>query len=569
MLLTHHLPDAKITKQRATRSRSIRIRHVDEGDIRMSEPVAVAASSSPRVPLIRVTGVTKKFGGVQALRGVNLEVLPGEVHALLGENGAGKSTLIKILSGVHAYDEGSIEIAGQKVAFESPAKSREAGVAVVYQDLSLVESLSVGANLMLGREPRTRLGFVRQRELMAQVSAFLREHNIPLDPRVPVDSLPFAYRQMTEICKALMGDVRVLILDEPTSALTGGEEQILFDAIRTVTARGVGVIYVTHRLNEVFRISQRVTVFRDGANAGHFATAETDMKQLVAAIVGPRHAAMQARQETATGTAAQTALSADEKTGAPVAHNAPVLKLSNVSNARLSGVSFSLRHGEVHGLAGLIGSGRTEILLTIFGLLPIHEGTIDLEGQPLAARRPADAIQRGVALVPEDRHLQGLVLDHSIERNLTLPRLPQFSRGGWLRAQAAAQQARIAMKQLSVKAPDASTHVKFLSGGNQQKVVFAKWNYPRRKVLLLDEPTVGVDVGAREEIYGVVHDAARAGTGVVVVSSDLDELLRLCDRISIVVTGSIERTVERAQLRHAEELHHLIQLPRPIEESAT
>jgi ribose transport system ATP-binding protein len=532
----------------------------------MSEPVAVAAASSPRVPLIRVTGVTKKFGGVQALRGVDLEVLPGEVHALLGENGAGKSTLIKILSGVHAYDEGSIEIAGQQVAFDSPAKSREAGVAVVYQDLSLVESLSVGANLMLGREPRTRLGFVRQRELMAQVSAFLREHNIPLDPRVPVDSLPFAYRQMTEICKALMGDVRVLILDEPTSALTGGEEQILFDAIRTVTARGVGVIYVTHRLNEVFRISQRVTVFRDGANAGQFATAETDMKQLVAAIVGPRHAAMQARQETATGAAAQMAQNAQAR---GTAQDAPVLTLSKVSNARLSGVDFSVRKGEVHGLAGLIGSGRTEILQTIFGLLPIREGTIDLDGEPLAARRPADAIRRGVALVPEDRHLQGLVLDHSIERNLTLPRLPQFSRGGWLRAQAAVQQARIAMKQLSVKAPDASTPAKFLSGGNQQKVVFAKWNYPRPKVLLLDEPTVGVDVGAREEIYGVVRDAARAGTGVVVVSSDLDELLRLCDRISIVVDGSIERTVERAQIRHAEELHHLIQLPRPTEELAT
>jgi ribose transport system ATP-binding protein len=570
MLLTHHLPDAKITKQRATRSRSIRIRHVDEGDIRMSEPVAVAASSSPRVPLIRVTGVTKKFGGVQALRGVNLEVLPGEVHALLGENGAGKSTLIKILSGVHAYDEGSIEIAGQKVAFESPAKSREAGVAVVYQDLSLVESLSVGANLMLGREPRTRLGFVRQRELMAQVSAFLREHNIPLDPRVPVDSLPFAYRQMTEICKALMGDVRVLILDEPTSALTGGEEQILFDAIRTVTARGVGVIYVTHRLNEVFRISQRVTVFRDGANAGHFATADTDMKQLVAAIVGPRHAAMQARQETTTGTSAQSAAAQTaEQTAAQSTLDAPVLSLSNVSNARLHNVNFAVRKGQVHGLAGLIGSGRTEILQTIFGLLPIDAGAIELDGQPLAARRPGDAIQRGIALVPEDRHLQGLVLDHSIERNLTLPRLPQFSRGGWLRAQAAAQQARTAMKQLSVKAPDASTHVKFLSGGNQQKVVFAKWNHPRPKVLLLDEPTVGVDVGAREEIYGVVRDAARAGTGVVVVSSDLDELLRLCDRISIVVDGSIVRTVERAQLRTAEELHHLIQLPRPTEELAT
>ncbi|WP_144153160.1 sugar ABC transporter ATP-binding protein [Paraburkholderia sp. BCC1885] len=539
----------------------------------MSEPVAVAAASSPQAPLIRVTGVTKKFGGVQALRGVNLQVMPGEVHALLGENGAGKSTLIKILSGVHTYDEGSIEIAGRQVAFESPAKSREAGVAVVYQDLSLVESLSVGANLMLGREPRTRLGFVRQRELMAQVGAFLHQHNIPLDPRVPVDSLPFAYRQMTEICKALMGDVRVLILDEPTSALTGGEEQILFDAIRTVTQRGVGVIYVTHRLNEVFRIAQRVTVFRDGANAGQFATAETDMKQLVAAIVGPRHAAMQARQETSTGTAAQTAPRADAPISTEIARQgaeqAPVLTLVNVSNARLSKVNFSVRKGEVHGLAGLIGSGRTEILQTIFGLLPIEQGTMQLDGEPLAARRPADAIRRGVALVPEDRHLQGLVLDHSIERNLTLPRLPQFSRGGWLRAKAAAQQARTAMKQLSVKAPDASTQVKFLSGGNQQKVVFAKWNHPRPKLLLLDEPTVGVDVGAREEIYSVVHDATRAGTAVVVVSSDLDELLRLCDRISIVVDGSIERTVERAQIRHAEELHHLIQLSRLTEELAS
>jgi ribose transport system ATP-binding protein len=521
----------------------------------MSEPVAVAAASPPHAPLIRVAGVTKRFGGVQALRGVDLEVLPGEVHALLGENGAGKSTLIKILSGVHAYDEGTIEIEGRRVAFESPAKSREAGVAVVYQDLSLVESLSVGANLLLGREPRTRLGFVKQRELMARASAFLREHNIPLDPRAPVDSLPFAYRQMTEICKALMGDVRVLILDEPTSALTGGEEQILFDAIRTVTARGVGVIYVTHRLNEVFRISQRVTVFRDGANAGRFATAETDMKQLVAAIVGPRHAAMQARQETVH----PGAIAADER----------VLTLTNVSNARLRDVNFSVRKGEVHGLAGLIGSGRTEILQTIFGLLPVQQGSIELDGDPLAARRPADAIQRGIALVPEDRHVQGLVLDHSIERNLTLPRLPHFSSGGWLRARAAAQQARTAMKQLAVKAPDTSTHVKFLSGGNQQKVVFAKWNVPRPKVLLLDEPTVGVDVGAREEIYGVVRDATRAGTGVVVVSSDLDELLRLCDRISIVADGAIVRSFERAELHHAEELHHLIQTARSTEELAT
>lgn len=531
----------------------------------MSEPVAVAAASSPQVPLIRVAGVTKRFGGVQALRGVDLEVFPGEVHALLGENGAGKSTLIKILSGVHAYDDGVIEIAGHKVTFDSPAQSRDAGVAVVYQDLSLVESLSVGANLMLGREPRTRLGFVKNRQLMATVGEFLRSHGIPLDPKTPVGALPFAYRQMTEICKALMGDVRVLILDEPTSALTGGEEQILFDAIRAVTARGVGVIYVTHRLNEVFRISQRVTVFRDGANAGTFDTAKTDMKQLAAAIVGSGHAALQARQKTAVGDGAISREPASASAIAEAAADttvAPVLKLLNVSNDRLRHVDLLLRRGEIHGLAGLIGSGRTEILQTIFGLRSVDAGAIEIDGRARARITPAEAIQLGVALVPEDRHLEGLVLDHSIERNLTLPRLAHFSRWGWLRSQAAVQQARRSMKELSVKAPGPSTAVKFLSGGNQQKVVFAKWNHPRPRVLLLDEPTVGVDVGAREEIYGVVNHAAHAGTGVLVVSSDLDELLRLCDRISIVADGSIVKTVERAELANAEALHHLIQLSR-------
>src|SRR5271166_3517958 len=253
-------------------------------------PAPGAAALLP--PLVRIKGMTKSFGGIRALRGVSLEVRPGEVHALLGENGAGKSTLIKILSGVHSFDAGTIEIEGRQVAFNNPAESREAGIAVVYQDLSLVESLSVGANLMLGREPRTRLGFLKKRQLMAEADAFLKLQGIPLDPRTSVSSLPFAYRQMVEICKALMGDVRVLILDEPTSALTSDEEHILFDAINTVTSRGVGVIYVTHRLNEVFRISHRVTVLRDGSNVGTFATADTDMKQLVAAIVGPKLAAV-------------------------------------------------------------------------------------------------------------------------------------------------------------------------------------------------------------------------------------------------------------------------------------
>jgi ribose transport system ATP-binding protein len=520
---------------------------------------ALIQDADPRgsqAPLVRVSGVTKNFGGVRALRGVDLEVLPGEVHALLGENGAGKSTLIKILSGVHTHDGGRIEIAGREVAFTSPAESRAAGVAVVYQDLSLVESLSVGANLMLGREPRTRLGFLKKRQLMQEVSAFLRDHGIPLDPRVPVSSLPFAFRQMTEICKALMGTVRILILDEPTSALTEGEERILFDAVRTVIQRGVGVIYVTHRLNEVFRISQRVTVFRDGTNAGNFVTARTDMRQLVGAIVGPGHGTAHAPQDSCA--ALDTVAAADFVSA--VAQ--PVLTLSKVTNDRLKRIDLTVHRGEIHGLAGLIGSGRTEILETIFGLRRVEQGEVHVDGIALANRRPRESIELGIAFVPEDRQVQGVVLDHAIERNLTLPRLPRFSRLGWLDQRAALAQAQLVMKKLRIKAPSASTPVRNLSGGNQQKVVFGKWDQPRPRVLLLDEPTVGVDVGAREEIYGLVREAASSGTAVLVVSSDLAELLRLCHRISIVEDGTITSTVESDALDGIEALHHLIQLRR-------
>ncbi|WP_143270974.1 sugar ABC transporter ATP-binding protein [Bradyrhizobium brasilense] len=507
---------------------------------------SIAAEPRPSTALLMVGGINKRFGGVRALRDVNLEVRAGEVHALLGENGAGKSTLIKILSGVHAADSGTIEIAGKPATFDSPARSREAGIAVVYQDLSLVESLSVADNLLLGREPRTRFGFVRERELMARAGAFLSELGIPLDTKAAVGSLPFAYRQMTEIAKALMGEVRLLILDEPTSSLTSDEVRILFDAIGKATRRGVGVIYVTHRLNEVFEISQRVTVLRDGANAGTFVTAETDMKRLVNSIIGTdRLAPAASRAEPAV------ARSFDPS---------PVLSLSRVSNDRLSAVELSVMKGEIHGLAGLIGSGRTEILETIFGLRPVDSGTCQIDGRPWLPRSPADAIDHGVALVPEDRHLQGLVLDHSIERNITLPRIPHFSRWGFMQQRAAARRADAAVARLSVKAQGASSLVRTLSGGNQQKVVFGKWNDPRPRVLLLDEPAVGVDVGAREEIYGVIRNAARDGTGVLVVSSDLVELIELCDRISVIVDGRVARTLLRGEIDDAEELHHLLQI---------
>jgi ribose transport system ATP-binding protein len=319
------------------------------------------------------------------------------------------------------------------------------------------------------------------------------------------------------------------------------------------------VIYVTHRLNEVFRISNRVTVFRDGQNAGTFVTAQTNMRQLVGAIVGPDHAVLKAGAATAQNVPSSASAGSSEK---------PVLELTDVSNDRLDAANLELRSGEIHGLAGLIGSGRTEILQTIFGLRPVQSGEASLDGVSLKGTDPAAAIRQGIALVPEDRHVQGLVLEHSIERNLTLPRLPYFSRLGWLQRRSASEHANAAMRRLAVKAPGALTLVKNLSGGNQQKVVFGKWNEPRPRVLLLDEPTVGVDVGAREEIYGVIRAAAAAGSGVLLVSSDLSELLQLCDRISIVVDGQVTRTIARSEFGSAEDLHHLIQLSQPSEEHA-
>jgi ribose transport system ATP-binding protein len=499
--------------------------------------------SVPHQPaLLDVRGVSKSFVGVQALRDVDLEVRAGEVHALLGENGAGKSTLIKILSGVHAFDAGLIALDGRSLSFVSPAQSREAGIAVVYQDLSLVESLNVADNLMLGREPLAPFGFIRRRELMARAKAFLADLGIPLDPKATVASLPFAYRQMIEIAKALMGDVRLLILDEPTSSLTADETHILFAAIRKATRRGVGVIYVTHRLIEVFEISDRVTVLRDGANVGVFVTAETDMKRLVRAIVGADVANSRAALVSASASAAAT-----------------ILSLSNVSNDRLGNVDLTVYAGEIHGLAGLIGSGRTEILETIFGLRKVGNGALSLYGEPYRPRLPEDAIDKGVALVPEDRHAQGLVLDHSIERNISLPRLPNLARWGWTQFRLAKHRAATAMRKLAVKARGPLTLTRTLSGGNQQKVVFAKWREPTPRLLLLDEPTVGVDVRAREEIYGAIREVVAQGAGALLVSSDLAELIELCDRISVIVAGRVVKVLSRGEVRDAEALHHLLQ----------
>jgi ribose transport system ATP-binding protein len=495
-------------------------------------------------PLLRMQDIAKSYGSVQALKGVDFELRAGEVHGLLGQNGAGKSTLIKILAGVERKTSGTVRVRGKHLDDASPQAARASGVAVVYQDLSLVPSMTVAANLFLGREPRNAAGLVDQREVMRRSREFLDQYRLPLRAEALVSSLPFAHRQLTEIAKALIHEADILVLDEPTSSLTTEEEKVLFDAVRDVTARGVGVIYVTHRLQEIFTLTQRVTVLRDGRNAATFHTADSTMPELVDAIVGVRKDAAGA-DSTSTGS----------RESGPVA-----VELRSVSNARLREVNLSVRQGEIVGLAGTIGSGRTELLETVFGLLPVTSGTVLLAGNRTVLHDCADAIRRGIALIPEDRHVDGLVLEHSIEHNISLPHLSRFSRYGLFQRRASHRRSATIIEQLNVRTPSARQRVGALSGGNQQKIVFGKWLDPAPRVLLLDEPTVGVDVGARAEIYQAVRTLATTdNTAVLVASSDFDELLLLCDTIALVADGCVTSVLPRSQVRNEQHLHELVQ----------
>jgi ribose transport system ATP-binding protein len=363
-----------------------------------------------------------------------------------------------------------------------------------------------------------------------------------------------------------LGNVRILVLDEPTSALPSGEESALFEAIRHVTDRGVGVVYVTHRLREVFELSQRITVLRDGLEVGTFATVDIDMRGLVAAIIGRGHDQLASGTADAEGDDGSSEPKERYSSEAAPPTGEPFLDLRGVSNDRLRAVDLSVAPGEIVGLAGLAGSGRTEILETAFGLRPVVSGQMLIGGQAANLHNTSDAIQMGIAMVPEDRPGQGLVMSHSLEQNIAMPRLDKLTRLGLFQREASQARSREAMQELSIKAPTTHTIVGNLSGGNQQKVVFGKWRAPRPDLLLLDEPTTGVDVGAREEIYGVMRRAAAAGSAVLLVCSDLDELLQLCHRIAIVADGKVVLTVSRAEAGNEQNLHHLVNMSQPLGE---
>jgi ribose transport system ATP-binding protein len=494
-------------------------------------------------PLVRMTGIAKAFSGVTVLDDVSFDLEAGETHALLGGNGAGKSTLMKILEGVYTLDRGTIELDGEPVELGSPQAARRHGVAMIFQELSLVPTLTVAQNIYLTREARTPRGLLDDRALERQASELLAELEVDIDPRTEVGRLGAASMQLVEIAKALSQDARVLIMDEPTASLARSEVEALFRIIDRLKQRGIAIIYITHRLEEVIAVADRVTVLRDGRVVGTRPTSELDVEALIELIVG-----------SAIGQALEHGERSVDRSGTPL------LSLRGVSTSTgLDDVDLDLHPGEIVGIAGLMGSGRSELARAVFGIDALSAGEIRLRGERVRIRRPADAIGHGIVLVPEDRRTQGLVLSHSVERNLTLALLRRLSRGGLLDDGEGAAIAERYVARLGIRTRSLDMPVRRLSGGNQQKVVLAKWLATEPDVLILDEPTVGVDVNTRSEIADLVRSLADQGKAVLVISSELAEVLALADRILVLRDGRIDRSLGRADVADEPELHRLVQ----------
>ncbi len=497
------------------------------GGIEMAETAPV---------LLQMTGISKQFPGVKALQHVDLQVRAGECLALVGENGAGKSTLMKILSGVYSPDEGTIAIDGQIVEPRNPHHAQELGVSIIYQEFNLFPNMAVEDNIFIGREPN-RSGMVDRGRMRALAQDYLRQVGVDLDPRIEVRNLSVAQQQMVEIAKALSYNARIVIMDEPTSALTDNEVRALFEIIGSLKERGLAIVFVSHRLEEVFEICDRITVLRDGQNAGELDTATSSPEEVVRMMVGREIGDLYQKQ-------------------ASTARDNAVLEVRGLSrkgtqqdDARvvLDGIDLQVRAGEIVGLAGLVGSGRTEVARAIFGADPFDRGEILLEGQPVTIHSPADAIKRGIALAPEDRKLQALVLALAIRENISLPNLGRLTSFGFVRRREERALAQRYIEALSVRTPSMEQKVVNLSGGNQQKVVLAKWLALNPKVLIVDEPTRGIDIGAKAEVHSLLSQLAESGVAVLMISSELPEVLHMSDRIYVMREGKMAGVIDRSE----------------------
>jgi len=472
-------------------------------------------------PLVEMLNISKGFPGVRALNDVRFDLMPGEVHALMGENGAGKSTLMKILSGVYSLDAGEVRIDGQPVDIASPREAQKHGIAIIHQELALMRDLTAAQNIFIGREPRKGL-LLDETRLNADAAAIFHSMNLGLDPRVMVGNLTIAKQQMVEIAKALSYKSRVLIMDEPTAALTESEIAELFTIINRLKADGVGIIYISHKMDEIKRISDRVTVMRDGEYVGTVPAAETPIETIISMMVGRKLS--------------------DEALVIPDTSNAEVaLEVRGLRRGKeIRDVSFSVRKGEILGLAGLMGAGRTEVARAIFGADPVEAGEVLVHGKRVTIRRPQDAVRAGIGYLSEDRKQFGLATGLDVRNNIALATLSRFTGlGGVIDDAEMKKTAEGYIRQLSIKTPSDTQEARLLSGGNQQKVVIAKWLLRDCDILIFDEPTRGIDVGAKSEIYKLLNSLAAQGRAIIVISSELPEILRLSHRIAVMCEGRL------------------------------
>ena len=480
-------------------------------------------------PLLGMRGIVKSFPGVQALRGVDLCLLHGEVLALLGENGAGKSTLMKVLGGAHRADAGTVTINGRQCRFQSPQDSRKAGVAVIYQEFNLVPSLTVVENIFLGQEV-TRAGFVARKQEHQRAKTLFARLGVEIDLDAPCGRLSTAQQQLVEIAKSLACDARIIVMDEPSAALTSHEVERLFTITRDLKQQGIGIIYISHRLEEVFSIADRVVVLRDGKNVGERPIARITRSEMIELMVG-----RELKDEFPRRTASIGSVRLD---------------VSHLTRGQaVRDVSFGVRSGEILALTGLVGAGRTETVRLIFGADARDAGDIRLDGKSIAISSPLDAMSAGIGLLTEDRKLQGLVLGHSVRENFGLPNLSWLSRYGFVQLASEREHCGHFLENLRIQVTGQDQRAGDLSGGNQQKVVLAKWLARRCDVLMFDEPTRGIDVGAKYEIYVLMNELAAAGKAIVMISSELPEVLGMADRILVMHEGRL--TGEIADARRA------------------
>jgi ribose transport system ATP-binding protein len=481
------------------------------------------------VPALQMKGITKTYPGVKALDNVDFEVAPGEVHALVGENGAGKSTLMKILAGAQPMDSGEIFLNGQLVHITSPQKAMDLGISIIYQEFNLVPYLNAAENIFLGREPKASIpGFINFSKMYSEAQRVIDQLGVRLNVRIPVNRLSVAQQQMVEIAKATSRNASIIAMDEPSATLTEHELESLFDLIRSLKSRGVSIIYISHRLEEIFQIADRVTVLRDGRLVGTKLVSETNKDEIIRMMVGRELKEKIPKQ--------------------PAEIKSPALTVSHLSRKGvLNDISFTVHKGEILGIAGLVGAGRTELARAIFGADPIDSGEIWLNGNKVEIRSPRDAIRLGIGLVTEDRKALGLILGMVVRENISLANLDSLTRFGFINRKEEKSVAVRFVEDLMIKTPSIEQQVQNLSGGNQQKVVLAKWLFTQSRVLIFDEPTRGIDVGSKVEIYQLMNRLAANGVAIIMISSELPEILGMSDRILVMHEGRIVGELSREE----------------------